>query len=898
MGRNINSPSKVTLVTQNDLPELPDFEVIKKFLEAERKTIIRVNEIRNDETDYVRETSEALIVLNFIEAVQKDLHEFFSSFPTLVSLFQKEFVSIGEFFQRDYVLDLIFLDDCLFPEKEMFFFGQDGGLNEKILTLHHETLKNWMLEKKSKHQTTQTIIRDNFSFELKSSALDCQCLGCTGDYKSKLREFTLSYCRNLVEEAVEKIEAGLEKGSIDDSSEHFTEMQKSIDKTLHKIRYRLKRSTLNRVEAQIKPLIKDRFTYPSELALKREAVLKPFLNNYLYEEDVKDELIGEEEFKRFFNQLGTHIWRNERYIIREFRKLVKSVMILKRKDISGRILQEYIGEFWIHSQARTIKRKIIYHMGPTNSGKTYHAIEAVTKAEKGCYLAPLRLLAAELYDTMNSKGVVTTLLTGEEVIEKEGATHYSSTIEMARLTEYFDCCVIDEIQMITDSQRGWAWTRALVNLFSQEIHLCGDPSVLELIKKIVELCGDELEVRHYERMTELKVEKKPIVLGDLQKNDALIVFSRRNALRYKRDLERLGFKVSIVYGRLSPEVRREQARKFDVGETDVIVATDAISMGMNLPIRRVVFSTLSKFINAQEHVITESEIKQIAGRAGRFQRFPTGYVNCLTKCEEGTEQIQLALQTKLEQKKKCMVGPDLDIFRQVNGALDENGLQQLNLSEFLRLFNTMTFQKPFYCVELKEMIELSEMVEDADPEGKLSQSEFFGFACAPVNLGLMDHVQYFVWILNHYVQANPIKNDSIDSSSNDIDYLETSIKCVELYQWLSRHFNNKNFSYDEQDLLENKGLAIDKLNTLLSNKIVPTCSSCGCKLPEQSKFNICEKCFKERRFGRRRNPKEENKKGSRDRRDSKKGGKYSKGGRGKGKKGKMVKRKRKRGGQS
>ena len=876
-------------MTPKELPALPDFQVIKTFLEAERKTIIRVHELSNDETDYIRESPEALIVLDFIEKIQRELHLFFSEFPSLSGLFQKEFISLNEFFQRDFILDLIFLDDCLFPEKEMFFFGQDGGLNEKVLKLHFESFKNWMAEKKGKHLNTQALIKENFSFELKISQLECQCPDCLADYKSKLRNFTIEYCKELINSTSDKIKSVLSIGAIDETSNTFSEMQKSIDKTLHKIRYRLKRSTLNRIESQIKPMIKERFTYPSTLAFEREGVLKPFLNNYLYEEDINDELIGPEEYKKFFNQLGTNIWRNERYIIREFKKLVKSVMILKRKDISGRILQEYIGEFWIQSQARTIKRKIIYHMGPTNSGKTYHAIEALVKAKKGCYLAPLRLLAAELYDKMNSKGVVTTLLTGEEVIEKEGATHFSSTIEMAKLTEVFDCCVIDEIQMITDGQRGWAWTRAFVNLFASEIHLCGDPSVLDLVKKIVELCGDELEVKNYDRMTELKVEKRPIILGDLQKNDALIVFSRRNALRYKRDLERLGFKVSIVYGRLSPEVRREQARKFDEGETDVIVATDAISMGMNLPIKRVIFSTLSKYINSQEYPITDSEIKQIAGRAGRFQRFPVGFVNCLTKVEDGIEQIDLAIDTKLEQKKKCMVGPDLDIFRQVNGALEENGLHQLSLSEFLRLFNTMTFQKPFYCVELKEMIELAEMVEDADNNATLSQSEIFGFACAPVNLGLMDHVQYYVWILNHYVQANPITNDSIDSSSNDIDYLETSIKCVELYQWLSRHFSNKNFLFDEQDLLENKGLAIDKLNTLLSNKIVPTCSSCGIKMPEQAKFNICEKCFKERRFGRRKPRRKEDKQGPR--RDNKSKNSIRK--KGKGKKGSMVKRKRK-----
>jgi len=249
---------------------------------------------------------------------------------------------------------------------------------------------------------------------------------------------------------------------------------------------------------------------------------------------------------------------------------------------------------------------VIYHMGPTNSGKTYHAIEALCQAKKGCYLAPLRLLASELFDTMSSKGVKTTLLTGEEVIEVPDSTHFSSTIEMAKLQTKFDCCVIDEIQMLTDPQRGWAWTRALVNIQADEIHLCGDHSVLELVKQVLALCGDTLEIREYTRMTELKVMDHQIPLSQMQKSDALIVFSRRNALKYKADLEELDFKVSIVYGRLSPEVRREQARKFDEGETDIMVSTDAIAMGMNLPVRRIVFSALSKFVDDKENPLTYS----------------------------------------------------------------------------------------------------------------------------------------------------------------------------------------------------------------------------------------------------------------------------------------------------
>lgn len=367
-------------------------------------------------------------------------------------------------------------------------------------------------------------------------------------------------------------------------------------------------------------------------------------------------------------------------------------------------------------------------------------------------------------------------------------------------------------------------------------------------------------------------------------------------MRYKSDLERLGFKVSIVYGRLSPEVRREQARKFDEQETDIIVSTDAISMGMNLPIKRIVFSTLTKYINNKEYPISESEIKQIAGRAGRYLRFPTGYVNCLTKVEDGNDQIEAAMQMTLEQQKQGMVGPDLDIFNQVNQALTSHSLPELKLSEFLRLFNTMTFQKPFFCVELKEMIELAEMVEEAEHEGNLSNAEIFGFACAPVNLGLLEHVQYYIWILDKYVSSNEIRNEPIAYQSDDIDYLETSIKCVELYQWLSRHFNNKNFSYDETDLLQNKSKAVEQLNDLLSEKIVNKCSSCGVKLADDSKFPICDACFKERRFrGARRRPSSKEKSGEQSKDgnpDHRRGGK-SKGRSGPGKSKFGVKRKRK-----
>ncbi len=800
----------------------------------------------------VRDIKSAYIVLEVLGEILISLKTFFDKYPSLDEDFTKEFGSYHELTHRERIFEICFVEDYLFPDKERCPFYVDEQFSAELVESYIIYLDERCRSLEDIHVKTEEVINEQFTLHLKLKNLPCHCVSCVSKYRSKIRDTAYSGFVEDVLDFEDWVDENVLAAPMREVSNRFYDLRKKIDTILHSTRYKLKRSSLNKLEADLKSLLKNKFSVDTEIGQAYLTRVKNLCSYELKSKGLRGDLVSDKGFDRFSNQMGLNLWRPESYLKREFTKLMKSVLSLKRKDISSQILTEHLGQFWVHSKARLSKRKIIYHMGPTNSGKTYYAVNALCLAPKGCYLAPLRLLASELYDTMNAKGVITTLLTGEEVIEHENATHTSSTIEMARLTEEFDCCVIDEIQMINDSQRGWAWTRALINIRAPEIHICGDPSVLELIQSIVALTGDELEIKTYERMTKLDVEKKPIVLNSLKKSDALIVFSRRNALKYKADLEDLGFKVSIVYGRLGPEVRREQARKFDSGETDVMVSTDAIAMGMNLPIKRIVFSTLSKFIDSKEHPLTDGHIKQISGRAGRFKRFPVGYITCLVKEKDGIKRLEKSRHVELDQKEYAMVGPDLDIFNQVNSALKINALPLLKLSEFLRLFNTMAFQKPFYCVDLKEMIEIAEMVEEADEKAQvLSTNENFGFTCAPVNLGLIEHVQYFVWIVNKYVGGQGISFEEIDVNSASIDYLETAIKCVELYQWLARHFQNKNFSFEEVLLQHNKRLAIERLNGLLSEKIIKSCSSCGGQLDPRSRFNICETCFSKRKSNRR-----------------------------------------------
>ncbi len=845
------------------------YEDIRANLDISRKALITTSILGEDGSLSVRLLDDALVILSSLEFIAVETKILLDQHPSLESLFEKSFGRVLEVFDREAIVETCLIEDFLFPATTTYPLIVDGQFSRDVTESYKDIFKAWAEEKSAKHGETQDLLKQNFDIKIQDRDLSCQCVQCLGDYRTQVRETIYALQTTLIDKTEDKLHEWVLTRKITDISNSVFDLKKNLDKNFHQMRNKLKRSSVNKLENEVKAYFRTKFGPKSDLGKVYKEKLNVYFNTLLVEQGLKPELIAHEEYERFYLQLETNIWKGELFLRKEFERFTGAILALKRKDVSSAILRDYLGQFWLHADSRRMNRRVIYHMGPTNSGKTYHAIEALCQARRGCYLAPLRLLASELYDTMNNKGVRTTLLTGEEVIEIPDATHFSSTIEMAKLQQHFDCCVIDEVQMLTDPQRGWAWTRALINIQAEEIHLCGDHSVLELVKQVLALCGDSLEVRDYTRMTELKVMDHQIPLTQLQKNDALIVFSRRNALKYKADLEELDFKVSIVYGRLSPEVRREQARKFDEGETDIIVSTDAIAMGMNLPVRRIVFSALSKFVDDKEHPLSFSEIKQIAGRAGRFKRFPVGEVTTLNRVEEGLRILRNALEHHLGQQDKAMVGPDLDIFSSVNHALETHGLPTLMLSEFLRLFNTMTFQKPFYCVDMNEMIELAEMVEAADEDRTLSNAEIFGFACAPVNLGLIEHVQYYLWILNHYVSGQSILNEPIDEKSDNIDYLETSIKCVELYQWLSRHFNYKNFTFDERQLLENKSKAIERLNELLSDKIGKSCSSCGCKMPANARFNICDECFSKRKFNRR--PREASAENGQDRHGSRRG---------------------------
>ena len=326
-------------------------------------------------------------------------------------------------------------------------------------------------------------------------------------------------------------------------------------------------------------------------------------------------------------------------------------------------LQKY-ENFFPH--ARKIKRHFTLILGPTNSGKTYHALNLLKLAKNGCYLAPLRLLALEKFIELNSQGFPCNLVTGEEKQNTEHAKLSSQTIETFNTDKLYDTIVIDEVQMLADNGRGWAWTKAIFGANCSNIILVGSFEAEPLIRKIIAITGDTIEVIKKERMVPLIPKVMKITLETVEAGTAFVCFSRKDVLVYKEQLENCGKKVSVVYGALSPEVRRNQAEAFASGENQILVATDAIGMGLNLPIKTMVFTALEKFDGKDMRALNTQEIKQIAGRAGRFGKYDEGIVTSLN--QRDVKEIDKAIKAEVDGLEFCYIFPT---FEQLELLKDE-----------------------------------------------------------------------------------------------------------------------------------------------------------------------------------------------------------------------------------
>lgn len=496
--------------------------------------------------------------------------------------------------------------------------------------------------------------------------------------------------------------------------------------------------------------------------------------------------------------------------------------------------------------ARALDRSLMLYVGPTNSGKTFHALNTLAEGESGMYLAPLRLLALEGQEEMEKRGRPTSFLTGEERDIREGATFWSSTIEMLDLDRVVDAVVVDEVQLLSDPDRGWAWSAAVVGAPAKRVIMTGSPDCVPLVRSLAEYLREPLEIRELERFTPLEVHEEVTDLDNIERGTAIVCFSRRDVLGLKQYLEHK-HRVSVIYGNLSPQVRREEARRFRSGETTVLVATDAIALGLNLPIRTVVFYTTWKWNGREDVRLSPSEVRQIGGRAGRFGKHDAGFVGAISYAD--LEHIRSAFEETPEPLPiQAQVRPSLQHVTTMADVIRSKGLARL-LDLFRRRIRFDS--KQLVASVPEDMLELAAI---ADSIG-MSLSDKFTFTCAPVDMRSAYMMRNYQLWMHNFAGGRPSRVERLqmryERTTGEADpeafyHAEVLVKTLTVYAWLAYRYPAMFPDLHECDRQR------DTLNryierTLRKKGRMRRCASCGNALPPLTQYSICDSCFRSRK---------------------------------------------------
>jgi ATP-dependent RNA helicase SUPV3L1/SUV3 len=256
-------------------------------------------------------------------------------------------------------------------------------------------------------------------------------------------------------------------------------------------------------------------------------------------------------------------------------------------------------------------------LGPTNTGKTHYAVERMLGRSSGCIGLPLRLLAREVYDKIcrikHPNQVA--LITGEEKITPRNAQYYVCTVEAMPLEKRFAFVAIDEIQLMSNFERGHIFTDRLLHARgTEETLFLGAETARSIIRDLLPDCRFETR----ERFSTLSYAGHTKVTR-LPKRSVIIAFSAAEVYALAELIRRQRGGAAVVMGALSPRTRNAQAELFQSGEVDFLIATDAVGMGLNLDTDHVAFASIRKYDGRRRRMLTPMELGQIAGRAGRFR---------------------------------------------------------------------------------------------------------------------------------------------------------------------------------------------------------------------------------------------------------------------------------------
>ena len=534
-----------------------------------------------------------------------------------------------------------------------------------------------------------------------------------------------------------------------------------------------------------------------------------------------DALLGMDGFpaQELITQSLGYIW-SVIYVPRAIRSSLRFLAELHPKD-------EY-------PEARAMKRHFVVHIGGTNTGKTYAGFQRLRQAETGVYLAPLRLLALEAQELLLDYGVACSLTTGEEEDIDPDDTHIAATAEKLELSHRYAVAVIDECQMISDPERGFAWTRAILGVLAPEVHLCAAPEAKNLLLRLIRSCGDSFEVVEHERKTPLICMNRVVDYADLRPGDALITFSKVGVLSVAEDLRSRGREPAIIYGALPYSTRRKQVEGFLNGDMEYVVSTDAIGMGLNLPIRRIIFMETEKFDGHERRELKPEEIQQIAGRAGRFGMYEKGYVGAM----ENLSLIRAGLETVVPPLRSAVVG-----FSDLVITVD------FDLLEVLQVWSSMPTPDPYIKLDVSRYITLITRMRTAGFH--LTKEQELRAANIPFDETDGDLSELFFRFLRKWEDGGEVERPTLAEKQTAYTLPELELYCrkLDLYFSFAKAFG---CPVDRDALYTERERVADEINQILLHNLknnIRFCAKCGAALPLHHSGRLCVICYRKLRGG-------------------------------------------------
>lgn len=511
------------------------------------------------------------------------------------------------------------------------------------------------------------------------------------------------------------------------------------------------------------------------------------------------------------------------------KKIQASAKISKKSDVTFHGMTLYN---WQVEAVEALKNSNAILSAPTGSGKTIVSklwADIDNENQKIIFTAPIKALSNNRYAELLMEGYDTGIDTGDFKENTDAriicCTQEVYTNKYANLPNMN--VIIDEFHYVAnnpDRTRPYIDGIRKTNQSSRIMVISATFGNTEEVKSYLErIKGQPFNIyENDERSTDLIITNKKYKIREI-KNALIFVFSSKNCVRIANDLYRergfikkekqqqinmilklLNIKskqfkqytekgIGTYYGSMLPKEKLATEILFKKGLIDVVVGTDALSLGVNLPAETVIFAQLAKYYTGP---LAPSEFYQMAGRAGRKGYFDTGYIGLYEKEDYESYDFEYAQKYLLEEiVNQNIENMKIDVGINFKKILSFIPINEKTNNYILNLKTKDEYEKE-KVKDLNKMIK--EEIDDIVDISLLHESE------VNIRKRKTKEISYFFTLLNKSCQESKEKDAIVDVLKeiyfHEVDILKNIYFCK---LFLNDKFDEEKIPYDDyRDLLQ------------------------------------------------------------------------------------------------